>query len=92
MSELINRNTVYAAIDSERAYQDAGKGNAHRTGVEEGKPLTPGEIILTMEKSLADAREVWYKPGGPEMAGPFVRKVAALAVQYGERYGFPNRE
>lgn len=88
----MNRGAVYTVIDSERDYQDAALGNARRVGEFEGKPLTPGEIILVMEKILADARDAWYKPDGPTFAAPFIRKVTAMGVQYMELYGAPRRE
>jgi len=87
---LVNRNEVYAAIDSERAYQDVGAGNAKR---HEAMPsMTPGEHILCIEKILNDAREAWYKPDGGVNCLPHLRKAAALAVQCMERYGAPRRE
>lgn len=86
----INRNAVYYAIDGERDYQDAQKGNARR---HEGQPeMTPGEIILCMEKCLSDAREAWYKPDGGTACLPFVRKVTALGVFAMELYGAPRRQ
>jgi hypothetical protein len=84
------RETAYNAIDSERAYQEAQRGNAKR---HEGQPaMKPGELILCMEKCLQDARDAWYKPDGGEACLPFLRKVAALAVQAMENYGAPRRE
>jgi hypothetical protein len=86
-----DRQEVYAAIDSERAYQDAGAGNAQRH--ENAPPqLTPGEVILCMEKCLADARDAWYKPNGGVACLPFLRKTAALGVQAMEHFGAPRRE
>lgn len=83
------RNYVYSVIDGERDYQDAGRGNAQR---HEGMPeMTPGEFILCMEKCLADARNAWYTPNGGTACLPFVRKVAALAVQCMEINGAPRR-
>lgn len=84
------RLDVYAAIDSEREYQDAGKGNAKRH--EDNVPMSPGEYLLCMEKCLADARDVWYRPDGGAACLPFVRKVAALGVACMELYGAPHRE
>lgn len=85
----VERQLAYLAIDTERQYQNAGQGNAQRhVGA---APLTPGELILCMEKCLTDAREAWYKPDGGQACLPFVRKVAALAVQCMERYGAPMR-
>ena len=86
----IDRNEVYAAIDSERDYQDAGKGNANRHADAPDR-LLPGEIILCMEKCLNDARNAWYTPTGGVDCLPFIRKVAGLAVQAMENYGAPKR-
>lgn len=89
MASNTSRAVVYAAVDSERDYQDAQRGNAKR---HEGQPqMTPGEIILCMEKCLADARDAWYRPDGGTACLPFVRKVTALGVQAMELYGAPLR-
>lgn len=86
---MASRQEVYAALDSERAYQDAGKGNALR---HEGMPaMTPGEYLLCMEKCLSDARTVWYAPDGGNKCLEHVRKVAALGVAVMELYGAPKR-
>jgi len=83
------RDAVYRAINTERAYQDAQRGNAKR---HEGQPaMTPGEYILCMEKCLADAREAWYKPNGGEACMEHIRKVSALGVAAMERYSAPLR-
>lgn len=87
----ISRSEVYSAVDSERAYQDAGAGNANRHADAPDR-LLPGEIILCMEKCLADAREAWYRPDGGTACLPFIRKVTALGVQAMENYGAPRRE
>jgi hypothetical protein len=83
------RSEVYAAIDGERDYQDAQKGNSKR---HEGQPpMTPGEYILCMEKCLADARDTWYRPDGGWACLDFVRKVVALGVGCMELHGAPRR-
>ncbi len=83
------RDQVYAAVDSERDYQDEGQGNARRHA---GMPeMTPGEYLLCMEKCLQDARDAWYKPDGGQACLPFIRKVAALGVHAMELYGAPWR-
>jgi hypothetical protein len=83
------RQEVYAAVDSERAYQDAGRGNAKR---HEGMPdMTPGEYILCMERCLNRARETWYTPDGGSKCLDDIRKVAALGVAAMELYGAPLR-
>ena len=81
----VSMQEVFENIAEERAYQNAGAGNAKRH--EDMPPLTPGEIILAMEKTLEDARAAWYKPDGPKNCRPHIRKVAALGVQLLERTG-----
>lgn len=85
------REAAYAAVDSERDYQDAGKGNANRHADAPDR-LLPGEIILCMEKCLADARAAWYTPTGGKDCLPYLRKVTALGIQAMENYGAPRRE
>ncbi len=80
------RSEVYAVIDGERDYQDAGRGNAKR---HDG--MTPGEFILCMEKCLQDARVAWYAPNGGVACLDHVRKVSALGVQCMEVHGAPAR-
>lgn len=84
-----SREHVYAAIDSERDYQDAQLGNSKR---HEGQPaMTPGEYILCMEFCLSVARETWYRPDGGAACLEFVRKVTALGVSCMELHGAPMR-
>jgi len=83
------RSAVYHALDTERDYQDAQRGNAKR---HEGQPpMTPGEYILCMEKCLTDARNTWYSPDGGKACLDHVRKVGALAVACMELHGAPER-
>lgn len=84
------KSEVYVAIESERSYQDAQAGNAKRHTNQ--PPMTPGELILCMEKCLTDARDAWYKPDGGIGCLPYIRKVTALGVQCMERFGAPQRE
>ncbi len=86
----VRRMAAFDAINSERNYQIAGAGNAKR---HPGQPeMTPGEIILCMEKCLADARTIWYHPNGGEKSLEYVRKVTALGVLCMELHGAPQRE
>lgn len=83
------REQAYKALDSERDYQDAQRGNAKR---HEGMPqMTPGEFLLCMEKCLADARAAWYAPNGGVACLDHVRKVSALGVNCMENHGAPER-
>lgn len=83
------RDEVYLALDTERNYQDAQRGNAKRH--DGAADMTPGELLLCMEKCLQDARDAWYKPDGGVKCLDFVRKVSALGVQCMELYGAPQR-
>ncbi len=86
----VSRQEVYAAVDSERDYQDAGRGNAKRHEGE-AKELRPGEFIFCMERCLNRARETWYHPDGGEKCLDDIRKVTALGVSMMELYGAPPR-
>lgn len=87
---MSERKYVYRAIDTERDYQDAQRGNAKR---HEGQPdMTPGEYLLCMEKCLSDARDAWYKPNGGVACLHFVRKVTAIGVSCMEKHGAPYRD
>lgn len=83
------REHVYEAVDTERAYQDAGKGNAAR---HEQKAMTVGEFICCMEEYVAKARAEWVKAGGVQPALHDVRKAVALGVQCMEFHGAPPRQ
>lgn len=84
------RQEVYAVIDGERAYQDAGKGNARRH-VNAPPNLSPGECLLCMEELLNEARAAWYTPDGATTMLPFIRKATAIGVQCMENHGAPPR-
>lgn len=87
---VASRAEVYSAIDGERDYQDAGKGNARRHP-ESPKAMSVGEFILCMEEYLAKARLEWAKAGGIPLALHDIRKVTALGVQCMELHGAPRR-
>lgn len=83
------RGEVFSAINSERDYQDAQRGNSRR---HEGEgPLTIGESILIIEKLTDDARAAWYKPDGNPAALELMRKIAASATHCMELHGAPLR-
>lgn len=83
------RQEVYAAIDSERDYQDRIWRNAAGDGP---NPLEVGEAILAMEDYLEQARKIWCREHKPcAQSLEFVRKVAGLAVSCMEQHGAPPR-
>lgn len=80
------RAAAFTAINSERDYQDAERGNAAG-----GNMASLGEHLLVIEKLLADAKQAWYKPGGVPDALDHVRKIAGVAVRCMEKHGAPKR-
>lgn len=78
------REDVYAAIDSERVYQDAQWP--------QGNPLTIGESLLLIEQYTAKACVVWTVESPPETETlNVVRKIAGIAVRCMENHGAPKR-
>lgn len=82
-----NRSEVYAAIDSERNYQDARKGNSARENIDDNRDL--GSMILLVDAYLGKAKASFAGPSpeGRTAALHDLRKVAALAVLAMEYHG-----
>lgn len=86
-----DRSEVYAAIDTERAYQDRLWPAPEVGGIP--NPMTIGEFVLLLEEYAARARKAWAEEKKPEMiALGIVRKVAGIAVNCMEQHGAPHRE
>jgi hypothetical protein len=85
------RYEVYKAIDSERAYQDARKGNAARDHVDDNRDL--GSLILFLDTYVGKAKAAYSgpHPAGRDAALHEIRKVAGLAVLAMEKHGAPHR-
>lgn len=78
----INRADAYAAVDSERDYQDARWGDT----------LSIGEQILLAEEYISIARGEWAQEKPPEArALNVMRKIAGIAVHCLEDHGSPQR-
>lgn len=87
----MTREEVFAAISGERDYQEA-QGQDDESHV---KPeITMGETLAAIAHNLHLARGVWYGSNDVNHQGAmeYLRKVAALVVQFGERNGIPKRE
>lgn len=81
------RAEVYAALDSEREYQDT-VGAAAIGDVTEADSLSVGDSILMMEEYLLRARKEWTDSASPELeALRIIRKVAGIAVRCMEVHG-----
>lgn len=80
------RDFVYAAIDSERDYQDAL--SYERT---DGSIKSVGDYLTMLRHYLDEANHEWVMNPGDEPALHSIRKVAAIAVRCMEEHGAPNR-
>lgn len=79
-----SRAEVYAAIDTERAYQSTLERNVV-------KPARPMEQLAIIRHLLTEIDAEWYsQPGQPSMDS--VRKIAAMAVRIMEEHGAPQRK
>jgi hypothetical protein len=86
----MERDQVIDAVDGEREYQNdqAAAGTGHVV-----PDISLGDTISAMQFNLNRARDAWYNGRYPhEAAMAYMRKLAALAVQAGEKYGMPRRE
>lgn len=81
------RSDVYAAIDSERAYQ--GKLPSSRTN---GFDHTVGEYVTMMQCYQSELVTAWTKNAGDEAALNVMRKIAGIAVHCMEDHGAPHRK
>jgi hypothetical protein len=85
----MERQEVYKKIDSEREYQEQMK-KEKESHVVEDFPLS--SAILAMEHNLKLAKDSWYYNQAPyKESMKYIRKVAAICVQMGEKYGMKDR-
>jgi len=81
----MNRIDVYAAVDSERDYQD------RKWGTIEKHPHEVDGWILLMENALRQAKEAWSGSPNDNAALEEVRKVIGLGVACAEQHGLRLR-
>lgn len=87
----MTRDEVFDVISGERDYQEA-QGQDDESHV---KPeITMGETLAAIDHNMHLARGVWYGSNDKNHQGAmeYLRKVAALVVQFGEGHGIPRRE
>lgn len=80
---MATREEVYAAIDTERDYQD----NLERNQVRDQRPLEQLSLIRHIINQIDE--EFYTVPGQPGMDK--VRKIAGIAVRMLEEHGAPCR-
>jgi len=81
----MTREKVYAAIDSERAFQD------RKWGTIEQHPHEVGGWLTLMRKLLADAERAWAENSSDTLALWEIRKVLAVGTACLEQHGVDNR-
>lgn len=78
------RAEAYAAINTERAYQES----RWPVGVNYANELSVGDFILLIEEYAARARAAWAKQSYPETdALDNMRKIGGIAVRCMETHG-----
>ena len=85
----MKREEVFNVISDERDYQEEQKRN-NDSHVVENFPLGSG--LQAIRHNLNSAGIEWYYERDPYPdAMEYIRKIAAICVQMGERYGMPKR-
>ena len=84
-----SRGEVYAAVDSEREYQEYVVDPALAEDPSSQHSI-PAELVL-MKVYLDKAMNTWASKPGSEITLDFVRKIAGIAVRCMENHGAPPR-
>lgn len=86
----MKRKEVFNAIESERNFQEKNKPN-NDSHIVDDFPLGSG--LSAIDEKLRVAKSIWYNTVEPHQeAMDELRKIAAICVQMGEKYGMPERE
>ena len=86
----MERYQVIDAIDGEREYQNdqADEGTGHVV-----PDISLGDTLSAIRYNLEKAQDAWYQGRFPHAQSMvYIRKIAALSVQAGEKHGMPRRE
>ena len=85
-----SRNEVYAAVDSEREYQEYVVDPAIAENDPSGQHTLPAELVL-MKVYLDRAMQLFASRPSQETTLDCVRKIAGIAVRCMEKHGAPPR-
>ena len=88
---MILRNEVYAAIDSERDYQDKRWGATASSGNPGAGERTIDEFALYISAYADDLKDIASHALDPDNKLAWVRKIAGLCVACLEQHGAPSR-
>ena len=81
---------VVDVVLDERDYQDEMTANPDRPDMID---LSFAATMFAIEHNLDEIRDVWYTDAAPyQKSMEYVRKIAALCIRAGEKYGMPGRQ
>lgn len=87
----MSREEVFGVLSNERDFQNQAVRDPSRPDMIEDFHV--GDGLTAINYNLRKAEEAWYKGAVPHTeAMDYLRKVAGIIVQLGERYGIPERE
>ncbi len=85
------KEAVFAAIRSERDYQDQMQGNSARSSIDENRDQGSLVALLQHYQTKLVAAHAGPNSVGSDEVTATARKIAALSVLLMERYGAPLR-
>jgi len=84
-------NKAVEAVRGERKFQLSLSKSDHFPNMV--KKLSVGDTITAIDLNLMKAKAAWYIGSNDHPdAMKYLRKIAALCIQAGENYNFPERE
>ncbi len=87
----MKREEVFDVISQERDYQEMMSADPARPDMIEDFRIS--DVLNAIQFNLDVARKVWYRDSHPyQHTMEYIRKISALSVQAGEKYGIPGRE
>lgn len=86
-----SRQEVYAAIDTERAYQESFIETDPARLDDSLPPHSVGDYIVMLTTYVREAQEAWTRNGGVSASLHSIRKIAGIAVYCLEDHGAPER-
>ena len=82
---------VFKVLSGERSFQKKMVADVSRPDMIDDFHV--GDGLTAINYNLRKAEEAWYKGAVPHTeAMEYLRKVAGIVVQLGERYGMPERK
>lgn len=91
-SDGTTRAEVYAAIDTEREYQDTIVETDPSRCSQTGPAHSVGDYLTMMATYLRKAQDDWTGTAGNDAALDQIRKIAGIAVHCMEDHGAPKRD